>query len=94
MQAAAAGFARLEGKARGYCAVAARVLGNHFCKQHSFALRLKEDDGVERVENASNPIGRMGVPVDTATFASLLRCCGSAKALWDGKRAHAHIIRA
>eukprot|EP00249_Psilotum_nudum_P036971 c9151_g1_i1 orf=131-697(+) len=53
---------------------------------------LKEECGQERLKEAVDRLGEMDSPVDSATYATLLRCCGNARALWDGKRVHGHII--
>eukprot|EP00249_Psilotum_nudum_P014849 c25030_g7_i3 orf=251-1348(+) len=37
--------------------------------------------------------GRSDVQVESASYASLLRCCGNVKALQYGKRVHAQIVR-
>eukprot|EP00249_Psilotum_nudum_P032749 c4870_g1_i1 orf=117-680(+) len=36
----------------------------------------------------------MDTTVNSSVYAALLRSCGTVKALWDGRRVHAHIIRA
>eukprot|EP00249_Psilotum_nudum_P025460 c29950_g1_i1 orf=169-741(+) len=65
-----------------------------YATDYRFVSVRRGECGRERLKEVVDLLCHMGMQVGAATYASLLRCCTDLRALWDGRRVHAHIIRA
>eukprot|EP00249_Psilotum_nudum_P001404 c13871_g1_i1 orf=1-738(-) len=60
--------------------------------RRSGRVKLKEKLGRDGLKECVDEVERQGVDADVRSYATLLRCCGKAKALSEGKRVHACIV--
>eukprot|EP00249_Psilotum_nudum_P004392 c1791_g1_i1 orf=168-1034(+) len=68
------------------------VLGRRKVGKDCTASYLKQQLEQGRFKEALNELDRQSIRADVPTYACLLRCCGNARALSEGKWVHDHMI--